>query len=280
VDVTIENYSLIKPGTAGLRERLAWAQLNARLTPHWSATSTILLFPHSNTLDENFVKYTNGNTQVRGGRLRSAFGFSSWSDFYYNAIIAMPLVRTSRLNDYFGLSRFDTGADVRTIVGPVEVQAGLVDTNNGKWTLTPDHANYGVARVQTNVGPLIVGASALSRVVGAKTDDDTDAYGLDFRWTADHIQARAEIIRTFSDGDWAGGWYADCFYRPPGFYRTQLGVRVEGVALEKGVQQQYTAGLRQVLTPYLAATLNYAFGSGNSRPKSGWTLEISTSLHF
>src|SRR5438105_583357 len=79
---TIENYSLAQTGTAGVGERLGWMQITADATPHVSFTNTYLILPGRNILDETFVKFTEGMTQVRAGRVRSGFGFSDWSDFY------------------------------------------------------------------------------------------------------------------------------------------------------------------------------------------------------
>ncbi|HWA83911.1 MAG TPA: hypothetical protein VG820_10775 [Fimbriimonadaceae bacterium] len=280
--MTFENYWLAQPSTRGLGERLCWIQLTDDFTPHLSVTNTYLLMPSRDLLDETYVKYTSGLTEVRAGRFRSGFGISEWSDYYYNAIIALPIVRFNRLQPYLGLTRFDTGLDVRSIVGPVEYQVGMVDTDSGAWQWAPKNPDFGVARLQTHFGALIVGASALGRVAGSKDEDDTEAYGVDFRWTADHLQMRGELVRLHSGDGWSGGYYVDAFLRPPGLYRTQVGVRAQAVdSLAGAVSQTYTVGVRQIVTPNLSATLNYGTGSGPaSKSLSGWSFEISTTFHF
>lgn len=280
--MTLENYWLAQASTRGLGERLAWIQFTDDFTPHFAVTNTYLLMPSRDLLDETFVKYTNGVTQVRGGRFRSGFGISDWSDFYYNAIISMPLVRFNRLQPYLGLTRFDTGLDVRSIAGPIEYQVGLIDVGSTSWQWAPKNTTYGVARLQTHFGALIVGSSVLGRIAGSGSDDDTEAYGLDFRWTADHLQLRGELVRLHSDDGWSGGYYVDAFFRPPGLYRTQVGFRTQAVnSLNGAVSQEQTIGVRQIVTPNLSATLNYGLGSGPaSKSLKGWSFEISTAFHF
>jgi hypothetical protein len=279
---TLEDYHLAQPGRNGLGERLDWLQFTFDPSSTFSFVNTYLLTPSRDFLDESYVRYVSGSTQVRTGRIRSGFGFSDWSDYYYNAIIAMPLIRASRTNSYLGLTRFDTGADVRFISGSFEYQLGLVDVANGTWALLPREPRFGVARVQTYFGPFIVGGSVLAKVIGSPSNSDARAYGMDMRWTADRIQLRGEWIRIQTDDGWSGGYYVDAFYRPPKSYRTQIGVRLQGDDTTEGVvSRQYTVGLRQVITPNFAASVNYGLGDGAApRSSRGWSFEISTSFHF
>lgn len=279
--LTLENYSIGQQGTGGLDQRLCWLQLTADASSNFSFTNTYLLMPSKSLLDETFVRFNGGSTIVRAGRVRSAFGFNDWSDYYYDAIIGLPMVRFMPLQPYMGLLRFDTGFDVRSVAGPFEYQVGLIDPANSSFQWTPKHLTYGVARLQTHVGSLILGASALSKL-GKFGDDDTKAFGLDFRWTAERVQLRGELIRSSSDSGSTNGFYIDAFYRPPKFYRTQLGARVQSLDFFTGaISQQYTLGLRQILTPSLAATLNYGLGSGGAASSlRGWSFEVSSAVHF
>jgi hypothetical protein len=265
-----------------LDQRAGWLELKADLNDKLSVTNTYLIFPTFSMLDETCINLNLGAAVVRVGRLRNGFGFNDWSEHWYNAFIKLPIVRMSPMTPYYtGVWSFDAGIDARLSLGPVEIKTGLLDPKIDSWQIVPKNANYGMARVQSVFGPLILGANAMGKL-GRTQDEDFTAYGLDFKWTAPRIMLRGELIRSVNQGEWSGGYYFDAFYRPAGMSRTQLGIRFQEAAfLGSAVTRQQTIGIRQLLTPMLAANLNYGFASGpGASGLKGWSFQIVTSLHF
>lgn len=91
-------------------------------------------------------------------------------------------------------------------------------------------------------------------------------------------------MQGFGQGPNAKGYYTDVTYRPPRFFRTQLGARLEGYRDNAGFARSTlcTLGARQIVSPNLALTLNYSWGNVPNFLYSmrGWHLQAAFGVRF
>jgi len=141
---TIENYYLSNINMRGAQDRMTWMQLIADVNPHWRLVATNQQRINSNALDETFSEYSDKGTTIKGGVMRSAFGFSDWSELWYSGIINFPMVKGGYGSSDFRFVRLDTGLQISGGPPNFQYQSGLVDTNRKPRQLLPQHMDRGV----------------------------------------------------------------------------------------------------------------------------------------
>ncbi|MHB8637502.1 MAG: hypothetical protein ACYC96_13620 [Fimbriimonadaceae bacterium] len=288
-ETTLESYFLDTAAHQGPYHYITWGQTNVRFNNEFKATLSGLTSGGRNSFDEACLSIENNSAIVRIGRFKTAFGFSNWSENFYNGFNHLALVRLAPLADGLTLTRDDAGAEL-TFGGPgLQVQTAIVDTAPGPAQLGPKRADHASLRLQTNQGDFIIGLDLLASLVGT-----TDIVGLDARWTAPRVLVRGELMagRGAIQSSW--GYYVDAAYRIPKLTRTQAVIRLESVDYgendqaysEAAVADLTTVGLRQVVSPNLSVNLNYGWGTGASNAYiagnalNGWTLRAMFQLHF
>lgn len=283
--IIFENFQWTKPHVNGVSNRLSWIYGEAQLSKDFKVVGSYLDIPIRNvgmlrTLDEAFGELTIGDKVIRAGRFRPRFGFGDWSELAYVPIIAQPMARTQAMNG-LALQRFDTGLDVQGNIGDAQYQVGLVDTANDNWVLAPNHLDHAIGRLQLMIGDLMLGFNGLTRLNrGAQRDT---IGGLDFRWTCPQWQVRGELVKGFDRGGNGEGAYIDVFFRPPGWFHTQLGARTEFFRNAAGKRFHLNVvGIRQTLNKELVLTANYGWGSQAGPPAGsrGLIVQVMTAVRF
>lgn len=280
---TLENYYIAASGANGAQHRMTWMQVIADISSHWRLVATNAQRLSANSLDETYVEFSEQNATVRAGVIRSAFGFSDWSDLWYSGIINFPMVKGGYGSSDFRFLRLDTGIQVTAGSPELQYQVGLVDANRKSRQLLPQHMDHGVVRLQTAKGPFILGLNGFKQVVGVD-GDEVRAYGADLRWTAPSVQIRSEVDKIDSDDASGWGFFTDVFVRPGKSTTTRLLGRAESykAPYKDGIATLYTTGIRQVISPNFTLSVNYAFGNHvlPAQNMFGWNVQLMTSIHF
>ena len=283
---TVETYFQSDSQKRGVQNLFSWAEVEYRANANLKGTVSYIAASGFNALDEACLSLESGLHILRLGRMHTAFGFSDWSEEYYNGFNHLPLVRTAPLIDGLGLTRDDSGAEI-TFGGPhVQVQAAVVDTNLDTYQFAPKHFDASTARLQVAMGSIIVGLDSLWRF-----NEGEGIAGLDIRWTIPHLIVRGEFMGGIADEDRASGFYVDATYRLPRFERTQLVGRYERLyCTDQGDFVLQTLGLRQVVGPNLTLNVNYGWGSGAAAglygspitepALQGWSARAMFQIHF
>ena len=283
VSSVVEGYFLADQEHRGAVNQLYWGETNVRFSSKWKITGSYLLTPKSHSFDEAYVAYEDGPNSVRVGRIRTEFGFSDWSELFYNGFNHIPLVRVVPLVDHLALTRDDAGAEATAKIGPLQLQASAIDAGVGSDQLSPQKISYSTVRLQSSLGGLILGADYLTKLSG-----DAKIYGLDARFTVPHWIFRGEAFH--GDGPNSnGGYYIDAVYRIPSLSRTEIVGRIEGVANAPSTPQTilHTVGARQIINRYFSVNVNYGWGSGitdgsyaYSLGLAGWTGRLMFQVQF
>ncbi len=236
-------------------------------------------------LDETFLAYDFGGLVARAGRLRSAFGFSNWSEQHYTPIIAPPLIRSygSQIAEGLSLDRVDRGLDFSFGTPALQFKGGVVDTDYQPWELAPSNLDTAVGRLQASYGPFMLGLSGLKKFAGQNAAEQS-MVGMDLRWTAPRIQVRGELVSGATEEGGARGYYLDLYYRPVGLARTQVGARFQGLtSIASGSHgQQMTLGIRQFVGSLFTLDVNYGFGADipEAATALGWSAQVLTAYRF
>jgi len=279
----IENFYRATPASHGPVHRLSWVELKTDLNAKVGLVGTLLVFPNREVLDETYFRLTLRDVEVRAGRLRSAFGHSGWSEAFYTPVINTPMARSAQMLPGVAILRFDTGIDIRGGGPQLQYQAGLIDVSNATWQIAPDRPEYGVIRLQTQQGDVILGLNALNKVSGQGAND-SQIYGVDFRWTKERVEVRAELVQGKSSGPVSKGYYVDLFYRPPNIPKMKLALRAETLdSLVSGeTVKLYTVGVMHSLTQNFRLFVNYGWGSSAAPAGSmrGWSTQLMTAARF
>jgi len=194
-------------------------------------------YPYSNRIQvieaygERMFRPRGAVFDVRGGRYRTPFGISSGSDQAYTGFLRAPLIR---YDGYYALSNnfLEQGGDVVAGVPRLTVEASVGQPADVGSAVRRSGLDT-VIRVQSFVGPFIVGAShietqpyfpasfALGRAVFT---------GLDVRWMQDGVELRGEGItgRPF-DGTTTTGWYGDAIVHRVGMGPLTAVARIEQI---------------------------------------------------
>lgn len=276
----LESYFLASPTRRGAQHQLSWGELVARPASQVRLTYSFTQFPSYRTHDEAYAEIASGQTLVRAGRMRSAFGFSDWSEIMYNGINHIPLIRLTNLGGGIQPLRNDSGVEITTSVGGLQVQAAALDPTLTRRQILPDRITAGNVRVQAAMGDLLLGLSAFNDFATRQTN-----LGLDARWTSTRIQVRGEIMRgSGRSSSWGG--YVDAFLRLPNHHRTQAVARTEVVDRWNAPPiTLQTVGLRQILSPNVTVALNYGWGDNLAAQRyatgfAGWTLRSMFQVRF
>lgn len=282
VDTVLETYFLASEDAKGFAHNLSWGEMNVRFDPRWKATFSFTKMPTREMYDELCLAYeAPGGQIVRVGRIRTAFGFSDWSELYYNGFNHRPLVRSQPLVDGLRLNRDDSGVEV-TFGGPqLQIQAAVLDPEVTAYQVGPTRLRAGTLRAQAEVGEALVALDVLSFF-----GDDRRIYGLDARWTTPRLLVRAEAYAGAGGRFNARGYNLDAAYRLPHLSRTQLVARTESMELRTGALQVHTFGVRHLLTETVGLNLNYGWVEGRNpgnlgtRAPERWSLQATYRVSF
>lgn len=269
---TLETYFTSMKEARGWNHSSSWAETHAYVGNRWRFTYSYIAMPATDVYDEACVTYFGARDIVRFGRLRTEFGFSNWSELFYNGFNARPVVRIVQLIPGTRLSRNDVGLEWTTGGPALQAQIGLLDTKVRPHDVKFKRLRATTVRLQTEAGPIIAGADVLNDF-----DQRDTIYGLDLRGTWPYLQVRAEGFAGAGSADAARGYYVDATYRLPSFERTQFVGRSETFQPKGSAFQAYTLGVRQVVGS-VGLNLNYVQGEGKrpaglgTRLREGWTL--------
>jgi hypothetical protein len=269
-----ETYWLADNNVRGAYVALTWAEIKARISDHWSATWSASDYGSISAYDESYVRYETDMGSIRAGRLRTSFGFSDWSEYYYTGINHIPLVRQVNLVDETRLNRDDSGAEATANLGPLQLQAALIDTSITKAQVGPDSLDHATTTAQYGFGSLILGVNALT-----KTDFAQKVYGGNFRYTIPHWLFKGEYFEGIGPGNGSGS-YVDATYRIPFLVRSELCARAEQVRAPGSYEQAQleTIGFRYIFNKNLTANLNYGWGNNLEYGEYGQYAESTGSL--
>jgi hypothetical protein len=297
VDLIHETFFIATPAWRGFAHRGSWTEVKARLDDHWSGTITNYQLRDRNLLDETYVEYENAANLVRVGKMRGVFGQGRWTDLFYNVVSRYPIIRSAPLLDRFSLLSFNSGVEWHGYHGSWELGVQLADAQLADRQLLPQKHNVAQGRLQATVGGGQVGASVV-KVEAGPFGSAGEVFGLDYRWIANRVQVRAELVGSRGSGLTSKGYFADLSYRLPGNHRTQVGVRLEEYAMGSTYARMMTGGIRFVPMPQLAISLNYGWspsfgmlsGDGGQPPApfqrgiadtlKGWSLQTMLAFRF
>jgi len=273
----VETYWLANPATKGAYDQLNWAEFRGRLTKNWSATWSGFDAGSISGYDESYARYETDTASVRAGRMRTSFGFSDWSELFYTGISHKPLVREMSIVGKTKLDRDDSGAEVTTNIGALQLQAAAIETSLTRAQVGPSAIDSGTITAQYGLGSLILGSEVLGR-----TDFSQKVYGENFRYTFPHWTLKGEYFEGVGPKAESGG-YVDAIYRIPYKLRTELVAREEQVRYfgSDAPTQLTTVGIRHTFGRYVTANLNYAWGNeldyssyASSLAVAGWSVRV------
>lgn len=254
-----ESYFLTNRSFRGVVRRGSWDEINVDFKNGLGITASEVLLPTNHFLDERFIRTTlKDGTYLQAGRFRSAFGFGDWTELFYKGFNYVPIIRLFPVTNGISLFRDDTGAQATFNLGSFQFQTAAIDIAPSDEQFIPQRVNHANVRVQTMVGPVIVGGSVFSGF-----EHEERAFGLDFRYSIPRLIIRSEFIRGNGNTQSAEGFYADATFRVPGLLRTQLLARTEAYRdlSNNRTIALHTLGVRQVINQYFTLNLNYSFGS-------------------
>jgi hypothetical protein len=278
-----ESYFQSGSGMHGLQQQATWTELHANLSSNYSAVLSDFHYGNDGMLDEDYLQFDGKAYALRAGRMRSAFGFGTWSDTWYNPVFSLPISRFMPLAGNINLSNFNSGVEARLWNGPIQGEVAILNQNPAEEQILPGRMDFDRARLQVDKGSLILGLNALAQN-GEFAGNKPRALGLDYRYTAPRLVFRGEAMEGFGQAGNAKGFYTDATYRPPRFFRTQLGARIEGYRddADFAASSLFTLGARQIVSPNLALTLNYSWGNVPDFLYSmrGWHLQAALGVRF
>ena len=199
---------------------------------------------------------------TRLGRYRTPFGIHNRSDHGYTGFLRAPLIR---YGGYWALSNnfLETGASV--VAGSPRLQAEVsLGIPQDEDVQRRRRGFDRVARLQTAVGPLIVGGSYIHTQPSEErpwAQGSTEFVGLDARWMIGGVQVRGEWIdgRSFAGTRTFGG-YADVIVHRPFMGPVTAVARAEKLDYLAGPRssypRRYTTGARIRLAEMLVAHVN------------------------
>jgi hypothetical protein len=278
---------------------VTWAYSETQLGPNTTLVNGFLNYNSEglfdagrSSLDENYVEQNVGTNRFRVGRIRTAFGFSDWSEMFYQGLPRKPLARLYPFGGGLSLQRVDAGAEWQVTKGASELTVAAIDARTGRFDVNPDKVTNVAVRYQRYQGAFIVGLNTL--LLAGREEADSRLYGFDVRWTSPHVQVRSEWDYDTAAGYRSQGMYTDVMVHPPGLLRTTFAGRVEQVSGMNSFRYTsygapvrmsgtaYTLGVKQILSPALTAELSRTWNApGGSLPASSpYTLQLMTSAHF
>lgn len=279
----LETYLQAARPTQGLFYSEDWLEVRKRMSDDWRVVLTYDYQPGNFSFDANFVEYDQPDMYLRLGRIRSDFGFGQWSDTNYNVEIADPLIRQDPILPNLGLNRLDIGVELQKDFGLWQLTVSDLDVDTGPVQMQPEDMNWQQARLQTQVGPVILAANVLVKEFDLQGPGGEMVSG-DFRWTTPQLRARGEFVRGAAPGFSTEGYYVDLTYRFSKLYRTELGARNEAYdVLGSGRRTSLTTfGVRQIVGSSVTLNLNYTFGNafGDFETMPGWAFQAVYFVHF
>jgi len=282
--ITIEQAWTSQHGYSGVIERYTWTTINYQISPKWLAVGGFNANRRNGSFDENYLEYDNG-FRFRIGRISPNFGFSTWTDLYYTPFISMPMFRATSYDGRFGLFRYGSGMDVQFGGPQYQAVIGAFDTTLNDQQLEPHRLGHVFGRVETPIGNLILGLNA---AIQAKNDGEGQRnwYLADVRWTVPRIQFLGESYYGEANQTKFKGVTGSVIFRPPHLSRTQLALRADEFNMStNGVNRHrrlYTGAIRQIISPMLTASLNYAWGDPDEilDRNRGWSFQLMATVRF
>lgn len=257
---TAEAYFVSNPQSHGVLQSMSWLEVNDRINPHFKSTFSYTKTKTMETFDEAYVAWQNDFNIVRAGRIRTAFGFSNWSELFYTGFTHGALVRMRPINGRLGLGRDDTGVEATLGTPSLQWQTAIIDTQADRFRWVPSRFRAATVRLQSLAGPVIVGGDILDEFAHG-----TGIAGVDLRWTAPRLQVRGEWMSGYGATKIGSGYYIDAAYRPFGWTWTQAVARNERFESVGGQKFQLnTLGVHQLLTQTLSCNVNYGWGHGDA----------------
>ena len=282
VSGTLESYFQSDRLSHGFAHVMTWGEINARVSPNFKGTFSFTIMPTKRTYDEASVTYDSGPVSARAGRMRTSFGFSNWSDIFYEGINHVPMVMIQPLSKGLRLIRDDSGVELTTNVSGIQLEAAAVDTRPTSFQVGPEKFRAITLRAQGLLGGAIVGLDVLNGFIG-----EGSVYGADLRWTGPHFVVRGEYMQGVGDGPTASGYFANIGYRVPRLPRLQLIVQTEGLRRTgKADYHLHTLGARYIPLPNITLIGNYAWGNGDAPAfvaftgTTGWSMRALFQIHF
>ncbi|MBZ0214629.1 MAG: hypothetical protein K8H99_12585 [Nitrospirae bacterium] len=285
----LEHYlwSIPNQETDRIRHRSWWAQGTLHLSPMWSVTAGYWTMngaffdPVTEMLDENFVKYSTGDSDFRFGRFRKAFGYGDWTE-WYSGFVRNPIIRV-RTSPQLTANGLTTGMDASfPIKGVGRLQAGVLDESPKPFQWGPRTMDHVVARLEIPLGPTIVGLNSLSKSA-ANRADRTQLYDVDFLLTQPGYQVKGEYLWGDVGNAKPRGHYLDLYVFPKFDRKVTLLARHEGFRGPSGDQAMLaTTGAKYTLTRDLILEANYSWGSktGPGANNRGWSFQVITFVRF
>ena len=258
----------------------AWAQTDGEADAFGAA------YPYGGRLQviETYAEWWAGTrllTGVRAGRYRTPFGISTASDHGYNGFLRAPLIR---YDNYYALSNnfLEHGIDVVAGAPRLTVEASVGRPADVGTAVRRDGINR-VVRVQSAIGPAIVGASHIRTQPYQSPRyafGRTEFTGVDVRWMRGGVQLRGEWIagRPF-DGTTTTGWYADAIVHRRGMGPVTAVARVEQLDYDTTPEhalhaKRQTLGARVRVRNGLSAQVNLLHHAGLRQQRQRTSLDI------
>ena len=279
----IETYGVANSNIRGGSQQMSWAEFRARVSHNWSVTWSGYDAGSYSGYDESYARYELDNWSIRAGRLRTSFGFSDWSELFYNGFNHKPLIREMNIVGKTWLDRDDAGAEFTVNSGALQLQASAVQTQLTRAQVGASGIDHGTLTAQYGVGPFILGAEALWA-----TDWTQKVYGANIRYTIPHWIFKGEYFEGVGPTG-ASGSYIDATYRLPSHLRTEIVARTERVRSPRWDSdiQLETIGIRHIFNRFLSANVNYGWGKdlgysfyATSANVSGWTGQLLFQVQF
>ncbi len=283
VSGVLETYFLTNSNSQGAYQQMTWAEVRARVTKNWSTTWSGYDVGSRSAYDEAYVRYETDLGSIRAGRLRTSFGFSDWSENFYNGFNHKPLVRQMTLVASQSLDRDDAGAEISTNFGPLQIQAALIDVTPTKAQVAPSKTDHATLTAQYALGPATIGLDLLT-----ENDGSQKIYGANIRYTIPRWIFKGEAFEGVGPKSASGG-YLDATYRIPSLTRTQIVWRTDRLKAfgSDAPTWLHTVGVRQIFSKYLTANLNYGWGDeldyssyATKLGLSGWTARALLQVPF
>lgn len=270
-------------GVDHLGQRARWLSLTLDLPGSASLVAGHFSVNQLEMLDEFYLDLGSGLQHLKFGRIRPAFGFADWNE-WYTGLISAPYARRAKFSNFTSLQSFASGVEVSGGTPDLQYKAALLDGTLHPYQIAPQSLDRFEGRLQAYRWGVIFGLNGLWQLDGRSTHP-TRLLGFDAWWTAPQVQVRGEFIKDCTYHATAEGHHVDIFFKPYGWVNTSLVGRAQS-ATGNGAQnvrtEFYTLGLKHELNEQLCLDLNYGFGPDGPQSKSdrGWRFQLRTNFRF
>jgi hypothetical protein len=226
------------------------------LDPHFRLFADHSVREGYGSLPELYLRYDNGRQRFKLGRFYLPLGIHDYSELYYVGFISIPLTKYYAFRGSVPYrSEQGFGWDARS--GRWSWEVALIGDAGSQETLGLERPRGAVGRLQTAIGPLIVGFNGYDAAEDLQHGGrQVHWYGLDLRYSRPRWVLRGEAFTGTAAGDDISSYYLDVLYHPDALPRWTFLGRAEAVS---GVHHhaRYTLGARVVLGRGLAGSINW-----------------------